>query len=437
MDRRTGLVAGTLAAGCLLASAVATATTSAPRLTAVTVVGDQLNLTFSAVVSRGEITVLVNGRLVEPRRRVRAGRRIALVLPHALYSDDVAQVTVRGARTASGQRVPLTRRIARNQSPAGCGELITGGFGSDIFLRPTGAVRLLTVRVDFPDRIERSREITNPDALPSWLAELSYGRLRLSTFTYPAIVTLPRSHLTYEYNVWPDSRPLYQDVVQAIDSSVDFSQYDALILRGTVLGGRGFTALPRSGIVADGKELRFFGSIDAFRETALLPLVLQFFGLQRISPLDVGVWDPLGGSASFGMFAWNRRRIDWLDATQVRCLRRGSFETTLSPTFASGGIKLLMLPTGLESAIAVENRQRQGLDAGQCARGLLVYEVTASTLKVQPRDGGPAATGCGVLSAAPYDLVAGQRVAFGPGGAFALEALESLSDGSYRLRVSR
>ena len=437
MDRRICLIAATLATGGILASAIATAATPAPRLTAVSVLGDQLNLTFSVAVSRGEITVLVNGRIVDPRRRLRNGRRITLVLPRALYSDDVAQVTVSGARTSTGQRVPVTRRVARNQSTTGCGELVTGGFGSGIYLRPTGSIRLLTVRVDFPDRIERSREITNPDALPSWLAELSYGRLKLSTYTHPEIVTLPRNRLTYEYNVWPEARPLYQEVVQAIDGGVDFGQYDALILRGTVLGGRGFTALPGSGIVADGKELRFFGSIDAFRETALLPLFVQFFGLQRISPLDVGVWDPLGGSASFGMFAWNRRRIDWLDATQVRCLRHGSLETTLSPTFASGGMKLALLPTGPDSAIAVENRQRQGLDAGQCGHGLLVYEITVSTLRVLPRPGAAAAPGCGVLSAAPYDLAAGERVAFGPGGVFALDVLESLGDGSYRLRVSR
>ena len=120
----------------------------------------------------------------------------------------------------------------------------------------------------------------------------------------------------------------------------------------------------------------------------------------------------------------------------MRCVRAEPFETTLSPLWASGGVKLIVLPTAADRALVLENRQPAGLDANRCRKGILAYEVRTSTtsepVTILPAD---RSDPCGTLSGAPYNLVPGQlrRVA----DALTLVASDFAADGSYRLRITR
>lgn len=139
-----------------------------------------------------------------------------------------------------------------------------------------------------------------------------------------------------------------------------------------------------------------------------------------------------------GLFAWHRRKLGWLRPTEARCVREQPLEVTLSPTWRSGGTKLVLVPSSTTSLIALENRQRHGLDAGQCASGVLAYRVRSDWthgIEVLPasREFVPGGE-CGGLSFAPYDFRPKDSTTV---AGVTFEVLDVLPDGSYRLRVTR
>jgi hypothetical protein len=193
-------------------------------------------------------------------------------------------------------------------------------------------------------------------------------------------------------------------------------------------------APPGQGIPVDGKELRYF--LFGNQADSLLHPLLQLAGLPALDWRDVHTWDrmnPIGGQ---GLLAWHRRKLGWLFPTEVRCLRDETTELSLAPTWRSGGAKALIVSTGPTSAVVLENRQPQGVDAAACGRGILAYRVdtqaATSPVAVLNRD---AAAGPCRGNLAAYDLVAGQKIRVADTATFELLAIED--DGSYRLRVSR
>ena len=118
MGSRWALVVA--AAAALLGAAVATAA-PAPKLVSATVAGDRATLLFSAPIAtnRGRVTLTVDGRAVATRA-TRSGRRISLVLPRSVFSDDLVRVHGLGLRTTGGASVRTFTAIARNRSATGC-----------------------------------------------------------------------------------------------------------------------------------------------------------------------------------------------------------------------------------------------------------------------------------------------------------------------------
>jgi hypothetical protein len=78
-------------------------------------------------------------------------------------------------------------------------------------------------------------------------------------------------------------------------------------------------------------------------------------------------------------FAWDKWRMGWLSDSQVRCVTAASrAEFVVSPVETRGGVKAVILRTGLQTAVVVEYRTRQGLDARMCSTGVLVYKVNST-----------------------------------------------------------
>jgi hypothetical protein len=136
-----------------------------------------------------------------------------------------------------------------------------------------------------------------------------------------------------------------------------------------------------------------------------------------------------------GLVAWHRRKLGWLQPWEVRCLRDKPIETALAPLWRGGGVKAVIAATGMHTAVVLENRQLQGVDAGQCSRGILPYTVQTeppSQIRMLHYDpsGGPCHGGW-----SPYDVGPGQSTRVG--NALTFEVLSLEPDGPYRLRVSR
>ena len=459
MGSRFRLLCVVLAVAGVAATAASSAT-PLPTLSTATVVGDRVTLTFSGAVQpgRGSWTVLINGRPVAARA-VTSGRRVQLVLARAAYGDDTVRAVGRFLRARSGARMRIVDSKPANRAVAGCsdelGTVVRGAATQGPTDRETfiSADRfdLYAVRVEFPDAPGRAPfGSVEPSTLDHWVRDLSYGRSSVSMTVRPEPLRLPRLRAEYTLSgAWGPRRPFFQDLVAALDGQVDFAAYDAVVVTDTAAAPRvpGATRPPLvigepiliapkgQGITADGRELRHFafggsvGLLSAIRRLAGLPVA------------EASGWDVTAGTGEpgrLGLLAWHRRKLGWLTAREVRCLRSESLEVTLEPTWRPGGIKAVVVPTGATTAVVLENRQRQGLDAGLCAKGVLAYAVSTESgrpLRLLPAAPGDALS-CGHnYGGAPYD--------FGPGGStrvagvVSFEVLDALSDGSYRLRISR
>lgn len=95
------------------------------------------------------------------------------------------------------------------------------------------------------------------------------------------------------------------------------------------------------------------------------------------------------------LFAWHKWKLGWLDDRQVVCVRGpGPTRLTLEPLAAGpgvpvagasgppafglgGGVKLAVVRTGPDSALAFEVRAPVGNDRAACRTGVLVYRVSS------------------------------------------------------------
>ena len=179
------------------------------------------------------------------------------------------------------------------------------------------------------------------------------------------------------------------------DPAVDFSPIDIVY----IVPNPEATAYPRGsqhdyppeeGILADGRVLRasitFGTAVYARGFRTLAHETSHTFGLYdyynafgRPTNKYAGAWSLMADSIlGADHFAWDKWRMGWLSDAQVRCLTdASSAEYVVSPLETRGGVKAVILRTGLHSAVVVEYRTRQGLDAGICSTGILIYKVNS------------------------------------------------------------
>lgn len=454
-----------MAGASLVACAAASAAAPLPKLASATVVGDRVTLTFTGALKPGfgAWTAVVNGRPATLGRASVSGRHVQVVLPRPAYGDDAVRVVGRFLRARSGARLRIVDTKPTVRSAAGCSEelgAVTRGQASEgptdreTFL-DAGRFDLLAVQVDYADAPAGGSSFSSPlqvEAVDHWIRSLSYGRSSVGGSVHPSVVRMAKNFVDYAHSgAWSSRKTFFQDLVLRLDGEVDFSRYDAVVV-STTRPRRTPGSLPTqleplvlapvgSGIVADGKELRHFAAANSL---TLLQTLLRLAGLPALDGGYATGWDLMAGPPEanrLGLLAWHRRKLGWLRPTEVRCLRTGSLELTLAPTWRPGGVKALVVPTGRNSAVVLENRQRQGPDAGLCTKGILAYEIRVDwryQLWVLARDRSYDVA-CGhALSRATFDFERGGSTRVGgTTGGVAFEVLDVLADGSYRLRVSR
>ena len=444
-------------------AAAATSATPVPKLASAFVTGDRVLLSFTGPLKTGagSWTVVVNGRPIAGSRAVVSGRRVQLALPNPVYGDDVLRVVGRTLRARSGARMGLVDVRPTVRSAAGCSEEIGTVARGEANEGPTdrGSFNdadrfdLLVVRVDFADAPANLPAFETPvplETLDSWIRALSYGRASVTGTMHPDTVRMAKNFVDYAHSgSWAARKTFFQDLVVRLDGEVDFGRYDAVVVSLPArrpLGSIGVAvepfvlAPPGEGLVADGKELRHFA---LGRSVELVQTLLRHAGLPLLNGGYASGWDAMAGPSEpnrIGLLAWHRRKLGWLRPHEIRCLRDTPLEVTLEPTWRPGGFKAVVVPTGRNSALVLENRQRQGLDAGLCGQGILAYEVRIDwqyQLWILARDR-TYDQGCPTLPRAAFDFVRGGSTrAGGTTGSVAFEVLDKSADGSYRLRVSR
>lgn len=458
VNRCRRAVIAVVVAGFVVAGTAASANTTHPSLAAAHVIGDRVALTFDGPLQtgRGSWTAVVNGIPSKLTRTAVSGRRAQLVLPRPVFGDDTLRIIGRSLRSRTGARVPIVIATPVNRSPAGCtdefgrvapGQATEGPSDTAMFLG-LGRPRIFVVNVDYADAPSRGPGGSRLDQLDFWLRSLSYGRSALEQVVHPNVVRMPKGYRDYaRTGDWSARKTFFQDLVVRLDPEVDFAGIDAVVVYGTRASGvisvdPSVIAPSGGGLVADGQELRHFGELTS-PTTSPLQMLLALAGLPSLRGALLGDWDPTASTLEptrLGMLAWHRRKLGWLDPTQVRCLRKGSLEVTLTPTWAggAGGVKMVVVPTSPRSAIVLENRQRVGLDAGHCTQGILVYDVKTdpivAPIRLLPAVPPVPADPCGYQSRAPYDFRRGSSTNV---AGISFEVLDVGSDGSFRLRVSR
>jgi M6 family metalloprotease-like protein len=358
-------------------------------------------------------------------------------------------------------------------------EMNEGTTNAALPLRPAGSVRGVMLFVDFPDLhasesagalydrlVRRSRD---------WYEEVSYGRVQLDVAPVNRWFRMPHNLGSYGLRdgiSWPEHHDYIADAIGAADASVDFSPYQVVYVvaaRGTgVDRSPAFQAYPGSGIQADGTEIRYGATFfqdtreDAryaanvfIHETGHILGLPDLYGTSDNPNANfwslfrfAGGWDMMSWNDPGGHFlAWEKWKLGWLDPAQLTCLNEpGELTTTISPLERTGGLKAIVVPTGLSSAYVIEARKRIGEDHWLCDDGVLIYSVNSLVrtgngpvqVRAAQRDRRIDYTNrCGPLYNAPFDSARGEVARFTDNAAGLTVQVLSSSAKGYRVHVTR
>ncbi|MFF4710253.1 M6 family metalloprotease domain-containing protein [Streptomyces eurythermus] len=286
--------------------------------------------------------------------------------------------------------------------------------------RPAGTLDAVLVFLSFPDSAPRTTpEELTADHFPAtsgFYAQSSYGRFTLRPHPLTRWLRMPRPSTSYAMRRdWStEDRAAYlHDAFAVADREVDFSRYQVVYLvadpdaPGVDSDATKVVNLDAP-LRADGTDIHRVVTVFEHHPPDRLVLAHEtghVFDLPDLyhRPADgkgdwdthVGDWDLMG--SQFGLapdlLGWHKWRLGWLDPRQVVCVRGAApSRLTLEPLAAGPGaplpvagggsafglghgVKLAVVRTGPDSALAFEARGPAGADHGACRQGILVYRV--------------------------------------------------------------
>ena len=355
-------------------------------------------------------------------------------------------------------------------------EMNEGTTNAKLPMPPSPRLSAVMLFVDFPDlhATGSTSDLFNrliPRAR-AWYSEVSYGRMQLDVTPVSHWVRMPRNFQSYNFAdgvSWRGQHDYIADAVAAADPGFDFSPYNVVYVvspHGThVERSPAFQSYPGDGIHADGKELRwgatFFEDVHGdptYAANVLIHETGHILGLPDLYDVPnpvfwslfrfAGGWDMMSWNDPGSHFlAWEKWKLGWLDPAQLTCVDGPSqLTTTITPLERKGGLKAVVVPTGLSSAYVIEARRRTGQDAPMCDEGILVYSVDASVrsgygpVQIRPAQAssdGDKLSRCGPLYNAPYDSARGEVARFQDNAAGLTVQVLSSNAGGYRVRVTR
>ena len=351
-----------------------------------------------------------------------------------------------------------------------------GTTNSMLPLRPGAQISAVMLFVDFSElRATESTTRLYNRLVPrsrAWFAEVSYGRVHLSVMAVQHWLRMPHSLSAYGLGdgiSWLEHRDYIGDAIVVADSEIDLSRYSVVFVvaaKGThVERSPAFQAYPGSGIEADGNELRygatFFDDTRADARYAANVLIHEtghILGLPDLYDVPdptywrlfrfAGGWDVMSWNEPGAHFlAWEKWKLGWLNPSQLTCLKvPGSMTATITPLERAGGLKAVVVPTGISSLFVVEARRRIGQDARLCKQGVLIYAVDATVrsgygpVRVRPAERDTSTDlrdRCGPLYNAPFAVGRGRVSRFEDASAGLSVKVIASGPSGYRVRVTR
>jgi M6 family metalloprotease-like protein len=477
---------------------------TAPTLVSVTVNGRAVSVTFSEplrpeTLDSQAFILRTNGPFGAVVDRVLSGTvegpNLHLTLVTAAAAGDATEIAysrlsmLAQLTDLAGNYVEAFDATAQNTSDAGCTHLpdngtrsVTYGEGSldPLYALPAdGALKAVALFVDFPDAAgqESPQSIFTgifPEASRRF-ADMSYGHFDLQVTPLPVWIRMPATAASYglggvEGLDFGNGRRFVRDAIRAADSQVNFGDFRAVYVippTGSI-PPPSFESTDLFGELVDGTRLRqsaalFFDGTYTSRDRALVALhetghMLGLPDLYNVSHYydypfvmsSVGFWDPMS-SPYLGedFMSWHKWKLGWLPPAGVTCLKPGTtVEGTLTPVSVAGGVKAFVVPTGMYTALVIENRQRVGTDAVACDSGVLIYSVDATVTTgsmpirvISAHPGGDADPSlqnrCGPIYNAPFDLGPGEVSTFEDVNAGVRVELLAKDGTNYRVSVSR
>ncbi|MEU5207631.1 M6 family metalloprotease domain-containing protein [Streptomyces sp. NPDC020742] len=358
-------------------------------------------------------------------------RRIAAVITS--LSALIATSIVAGPATASEAALSC----ALGRTDAHHSEGVDGWDGA--YTRPDRPLDAVMIYLSFPDsRTRATPQRLSRDYFPATSAffeRASYGRFRLRPHVHRSWVRMPRPSVAYGIQRdWDAGRraAYLRDAVAAADPSVDFKRYDMVYFVADP-GAPGVDSDATKVVNldqpmhADDRDLRRF--VTVFEQSPPDRNVLahetgHVFDLPDLyhRPKDgrgdwdtyVGDWDLMG--SQFGLapdpLAWHKWKLGWIADNQVDCIdltgpAMHSLRSLAAPKEprSQRRPRLLVVRTGIGSALAIEGRAAMGNDRALCSEGVLVYRVSSETPSgsgpVRVLDGHPGTSACWGTSVYP------------------------------------
>jgi M6 family metalloprotease-like protein len=340
------------------------------------------------------------------------------------------------------------------------------------YARPEGDVKALMIFLSFPDAVpELTPAEVAADHFPhtaNFYDRASYGQFRLHVHPETRWLRMPRPSTDYAINRdWDagDRTRYLRDAIAVADPQIDFHGYDVVYLvadpdaPGVDSDATKVVNLSQP-IDVDGTPLRRLVTVFehhppdrnvlAHETGHVFDLPDLYYRPPAGSNADwdthVGDWDLMG--SQFGLapepFAWHKWKLGWLRQDQVGCIARtGTTYYDLSPLETPGGTKLLVVRTGVDSALAIEARTAAGNDRTTCRQGVLLYKVRSDRESgdgpIDVVDGHPGTSACPATSV--YPPLADAPLGVGeswtlPDGTTQVSVLARQADGTFTVRVT-
>ncbi|RFP13854.1 hypothetical protein D0T23_15780 [Duganella sp. BJB475] len=285
-------------------------------------------------------------------------------------------------------------------------------------LKTTGQLRFRVLFVDFSDvpATVAPREvlsIISPRA-EQYFKAVSYGKLDVTLAADERWIRMRKPSADYHFGrdaSFEYHRAYLQEAIDLAGPSVDYTGSDAILVIANpatqaINWGPTFTASPGQGVQAGGREflngatsgsdLPTLGWTWFAHEIGHAMSLVDLAGPRPPKQLwhtYVGEFSAMGNPTGRAPehLSWERWQLGWLDDAQVICTDAAS-TVTLTPVERAGGAKLALVPTGPNTALAMESRRAEGYDSKLPRTGLLVYTVDTrltshdGAVRVQPPD---------------------------------------------------
>jgi M6 family metalloprotease-like protein len=267
--------------------------------------------------------------------------------------------------------------------------------------------------VDFSDLPGQRSPVVDYQTVKSFLKQyweqMGYGKTKIEVRIPSEYLRLPKTVMEYDLasDFFVTGKPptgtfnYARAAIAAYDSQIDFSDVDIIavvppaeVTRKQIGGFTAEAAQPGGGFNTSEKTV-FNVLISAGPHAGPAEELLNWahetghmFGLtdarntknvSQQDSSDLGVFDLMSSPIATELLAWNRYLIGALSDSQVRCVAAAGTTTTLiSPIERTDtGTKLVVIPTGKYTGIAIESRRAYGFDSnlGSAAEGLIVYRI--------------------------------------------------------------